>query len=177
MKFFYSLCLFFFPIIIFFSCKEITFQTPQPKGKKELTFFPEALQGKYKGDDHRDTLEILKNGFFLGEDFMELSDSLVLKMYKGFYFLNMRENTFSSSRVWNLVVMHPSDSALTVQSFVQNENNFNAFVKNIAELVPVDSVKVQDQFIYQIDPKPRELIKIINKNLLQKVVFKKLQKI
>jgi hypothetical protein len=82
--------------IFFTSCKEVSFKEPQPRGKKVLKEVPAELQGKYfiKDDDGsaQDTLTINAWGYTVGHNANEkalLSDSLVLKYYRGYYFINM----------------------------------------------------------------------------------------
>ena len=85
-------------LIIHIGCKEISFQEPQPKGRKSLAEIPKKLQGTYLltavGDDSQDTLFVRKNGYLIASDKKEslLGDSLVLKQYKGYYFININEN-------------------------------------------------------------------------------------
>src|SRR5690242_17570542 len=91
------------------ACKEISFREPQPKSKKTLDKFPKSIQGKYLGleDDgtlSKDTVVVSEKNYRLGYfkvdgttnsgdafDSKELGDSLVLKSYKGYYFLNFNE--------------------------------------------------------------------------------------
>ena len=87
--------------ISFIACTEITFKEPQPKGIKALREFPGALQGRYiVRQDSASTIfdtvyiEAIRyriNSIINEGDWMNrgvLSDSLVLKNYKGFYYLN-----------------------------------------------------------------------------------------
>jgi hypothetical protein len=86
------------PLLIFLvfliGCKEISFEQPQPKGRKNLKEVPESLHGKYLIVDDNgkstDTLTIDRLGYRLGHNPNEkgsLSDTLILKFYKGIIFL------------------------------------------------------------------------------------------
>ena len=88
-------------ISIFFvllGCKEISFKEPQPKGKKSLSKVPKELLGVYllidEKESSKDTLIVSPNGYLIASDQKQslLGDSLVLKQYKGYYFLSINEN-------------------------------------------------------------------------------------
>src|SRR3954465_7219436 len=86
-------------LLFLLGCKEISFHEPQPKGKKSLKEVPSSLQGRYiirdESGTSNDTLTIEGWGYRLGHNPNEkafLSDSLVLKCYKGYYFVNMNEH-------------------------------------------------------------------------------------
>src|SRR5690349_15916626 len=83
------------------SCKEVAFPEPQPKGIKPLTEIPAAIRGQYVpadlSDEKKDTLIIESWGYhfkdakekdWLGKGV--ISDSLVIKFYGGYYFVNFR---------------------------------------------------------------------------------------
>ena len=87
---------------LLYSCKEVSFKEPQPSGLPALKEIPKVLQGSYRVDDeksgeHSDTLIIESWGYhfkdsndkeWLGRGV--LSDSLVVKFYKDYYFVNFR---------------------------------------------------------------------------------------
>ncbi len=62
----------FFIFLIVFSCKEISFKEPQPKGKKSLREVPERLLGTYlleeEGQSSKDTLVVTRQGYLLVSD-------------------------------------------------------------------------------------------------------------
>src|SRR4051812_39635629 len=98
-----------FALFVLISCKEISFREPQPKGRKALASIPKSLQGKYlslkeeNGEFSKDTIVIYSTGYRFGYfdpierakkgdlDKGTLGDSLVLKSYKGYYFMNMNQ--------------------------------------------------------------------------------------
>ncbi|MBK7407311.1 MAG: hypothetical protein IPL49_18535 [Saprospirales bacterium] len=100
----------FFSLLLFSlsSCMTIGFQVPQPAGKKALDKFPQSILGVYADQPFgRDTgLMVSSHSVFLtgpedmrGELF--LSDTLILKKYKGYYIANYWDN---EKRCW---IIHP----------------------------------------------------------------------
>src|SRR5690348_10602761 len=100
------------PILILFSlcaCKQVSFDEPQPAGKKSLSKIPKQIQGKYltvtEEGLSKDTLVIEERGYRIGYfdaedrnkkpdrlDIGMVSDSLILKSYKGYYFISINEH-------------------------------------------------------------------------------------
>ena len=87
--------MFFFLGIAAIACTEISYKEPQPKGIKSLSEIPTNLHGKYLMD--KDTVYLFDKGL-RGKDqgkeeVLYLSDSIVLKEYKKYYFfvLNFRK--------------------------------------------------------------------------------------
>src|SRR5205085_10304101 len=87
--------------LILSSCKEVSFPVPQPKGVQSINEIPVALRGRYvakdPGEEKTDTLIVESWGYhfkdsnekdWLGKG--AISDSLVIKFYKNYYFLNFR---------------------------------------------------------------------------------------
>src|SRR5690242_13587124 len=99
------------------SCKEVAFPEPQPKGVKPIREIPASLQGRYvpiTPDDKQDTLIIESWGYHFkdanNKDWLGrgvISDSLVIKFYKGYYFVNFRGDDLWFLRV---IKQQPSGS-------------------------------------------------------------------
>ena len=87
-----------------------------------------------------------------------LGDSLVLKSYKGYYFVNINENP-----EWLLRIIKPeADGNLTFMSMNTREEAFNALLTRLSQDdVRIDSLKSGNDTLYQIDPTPRQLLKLI----------------
>jgi hypothetical protein len=161
------------PFVLLFalvSCKEITYTEPQPKGKKMLVEIPKSLRGKYlliddNGID-KDTLYIDKDGYHIrGESVDEgiLGDSLVLKKYKGYYFLNINQRPEWALRV----IKQDKNGDINVMSM--DDKNFNSFLIKLGNEIRIDSTQEMDERLYQIDPTPKQLVGLIKKKYFSQV--------
>jgi len=149
------------------SCTEISFKEPQPKNVKILKSFPSSLRGKYiipedSSTRNPDTLIISKQWYRISggsekEDWLNrgnLSDSLVLKKYKGYYFLNFWIEkqwvirTFRQEKNGNIILM---DINLSNDKTLQNLKT---------ELHP-EIIKDESNTFYQVDPLPQDLLDFI----------------
>jgi len=162
-------------LLIFSSCKEISYKEPQPKGKKALQTIPESLTGTYlleDGDESsRDTLIVTKQGYLIVSDHKEslLGDSLVLKKYKGYYFVNINENP-----EWLLrIIRREKNGDLTYMSMDDKDESFNQLLQDLSREVGLDSMKVGDEKLYQIDPSPGQLMGLIKKGYFKKTILMK----
>lgn len=152
------------------SCTEITYKEPQPKGKKMLTEIPMSLQGKYlllddNGID-KDTLFIGKTGYHTRGDGVDegvLGDSLVLKKYKGYYFLNINQRP-----EWVLrIIKQERNGDLTIMAM--EDKNFNTFLKKLGTEIQIDSTKDMNGAMYQINPTPKQLFGLVKKGYFGQV--------
>jgi hypothetical protein len=170
--------LFTIPLLLFvFSCKEVTFETPQPKDRKALTSMPKNIQGKYltrteEGELSKDTIVITGKGYHFGyydaadrskknESYEQgvLSDTMVLKSYKGYYFLSLNENP-----EWILrVLKREKNGDLLYMALEEKDADFNDFLNKLSVEIRIDSTQNANETLYQIDPSPSELIELIDK--------------
>ena len=152
-------------LFILFGCKEISFREPQPKGVASLKETPKKLRGTYllkaEGDNSQDTLFVGSDGYLVASDKKKnvLSDSLVLKKYKGYYFISMNENPEWLIRVIRL----EKNGDLTYMSMDVQESAFNSLIRSLSKELPLDSLEVDGEKLYQIDPTPKQLIQLIEK--------------
>jgi hypothetical protein len=168
--------------LLLLSCKEISFENPQPEEKKALRTMPKSLQGKYlavteDGGPSKDTVIITANGYRFGyfdaaersgsNDEYErgvLSDTLVLKAYKGYYFLSLYEKP-----EWLLrVLKQEKNGDLTYMSMEEKDTDFNDYVNKLAQEIRIDSFQVEDKTIYRVDPTPNQLVELIDKGYFSK---------
>src|SRR5688572_14080804 len=171
-----------FPVLLILSlvaCKEISFKEPQPKGKKSLSQIPRELLGSYlvveeKGTDSKDTLVVTTKGYYVPSDSSkeELGDSLVLKKYNGYYFINDNENP-----EWLLrVVKREPNGDLSYMLLEPTDKSFDEFLLVLNNEIEIDSTEVNKQKLYQIDPSPKKLISLIKKGYFKKTItLKKLK--
>jgi hypothetical protein len=170
------------------SCKEIGFDQPQPKGKKTLSAFPKSLQGKYltlndEGEVDKDTVVISPSEYHFAYfepadtahndeyDHGALCDTLVLKSYKGYYFLN-----FIQRPLWVVRVLHPEKNGdLTLMAPEQENVDFSDYVKKLAAEIKIDSFRHDNEMRYRIDPSPKQLVSLIEKGYFSKSALKRIK--
>jgi hypothetical protein len=180
--------LFFLFVLLLASCKEISFREPQPKGRRTISSIPKKLQGKYltfqeNGELSKDTVVITQFGYRFGyfeevplsnrrEDYEQgvLSDSLVLKTFRGYYFLNIYERP-----EWLLrVIKQQKNGDLIYMAMEQDDVDFNDYVKKLATEIPIDSIKLENETLYHIDPIPSQLVELIEKGYFTRTTLKKI---
>jgi hypothetical protein len=163
-------------------CKEVSFKEPQPKGKKPLTSVPKNLQGKYltlteEGVVSKDTVIITARGYRFGyfdpaervaknESYEEgvLSDSMVLKSFKGYYFFSLNENP-----EWLLRVLKQEKNGDLYYMSMEDKNlDFNSYLEKLGREVKIDSFTTAKETLYQIDPTPNALTALIDKGFFSK---------
>jgi hypothetical protein len=170
------------------SCKEIGFDQPQPKGKKILSAFPKSLHGKYltlndDGAIDKDTVVISASEYHFAYfeaadtahndeyDHGVLCDTLVLKSYKGYYFLN-----FIQRPLWVVRVLHPEKNGdLTLMAPEQENVEFSDYIKHLAGEIKIDSFQHDKETRYRIDPSPKELVTLIEKGYFSKAALKRIK--
>jgi hypothetical protein len=169
--------------LLLVACKEISFQNPQPEGKKALTSVPRNLQGKYltitdQGELSKDTVIITADGYRFGyfdpaeraakrhDEYEEgvLGDSLVLKSYKGYYFFNLNQKP-----EWLLrVLKQDKNGDLWYMAMEEKNVDFNDYLQKLSLEIRIDSLTTEKETLYQIKPTPNELIALINKGYFTK---------
>jgi hypothetical protein len=181
--------LIFLTVFLLSSCKDISFREPQPKGRKALASVPRKLQGKYltfqeNGELSKDTIIISQYGYRFGyfdeippsnhrEDYEQgiLSDSLVLKAYRGYYFLNLYEKP-----EWLLrVIKQQRNGDLVYMAMEQEAVDFNDYVRKLSTEIAIDSIKLDNETLYHIDPTPAKLIELIEKGYFTQTTIKKIK--
>jgi hypothetical protein len=155
------------------SCSEISYKEPQPRGIKALSQIPPKLQGNYLVTDgeETDTLRVVQQGYTIGnDDEARLSDSLVLKYYKGYYFLSSRDDF-----AWYLRVTRRQKNGdllyLELERIPENEEERKNFITKISAVIPVVETKIDDKTYFVIDPSPKQLIELIKKGYFKEQTF------
>lgn len=157
--------------LFFASCKEVSFREPQPSGVKPLTEVPEALRGMYiprdaKPDDKADTLIIESWGYHFKDsndkDWLgrgAISDSLIVKFYQDYYFVNFRSG---DQWVLRLIKQNKNGSIEFLSIDLQSEETSKDKLKRLSKKVKFTEVKRGDDTFYQINPSPSQLMTLIN---------------
>ncbi|MBA4057173.1 MAG: hypothetical protein C0490_20840, partial [Marivirga sp.] len=90
---------------------------------------------------------------------------------KGYYFININENP-----EWLLrIVRREKNGDLTYMSMDVEENSFNDLLTRLSKEVKIDSIQLESETLYQIDPSPKELLKLVDKGYFKKTM--RMQKI
>jgi hypothetical protein len=164
-------------IVVLISCKEVTFKTPQPTGKKALTSVPKNIQGKYlvmteEGTPSKDTIVITARGYRFGyfdpeeraaknDEYEQgvLSDSMVLKNFKGYYFLSLNEDP-----EWILrVLKEEKNGDLLYMTLEDKKIEFTDYLEKLSGEIRIDSMTTEKETLYQIDPDANQLADLIKK--------------
>jgi hypothetical protein len=166
----------FLGLVFLIACSEICYKEPQPKGVKPLTEIPGKLHGRYIVSDENgstDTLIVFNKGYRIGkDDVASLSDSLVLKQYKGYYFINIRDDV-----AWYLrIVKQEKNGNILYMAMPEATSEYKGGIfKDVLSLdVPVAETEVEGKTHYIIDPSPKKLLELIRKGYFGEQTFKKI---
>ncbi|MBX2968846.1 MAG: hypothetical protein KF803_05720 [Cyclobacteriaceae bacterium] len=166
----------FLVLLFLISCSEICYKEPQPKGVRPLTEIPGKLHGRYMVSDENgsvDTLIVFNKGYRIGkDDVASLSDSLVLKYHKGFYFINIRDDV-----AWYLrVVKQEKNGDIRYMAMPEATSEYKGgiFKDVLARDIPVAETEVDGKTHYIIDPSPKKLLELIRKEYFNDQTFKKI---
>lgn len=169
-------------VLMLSSCKEVTFPVAQPKGVKALTELPVSIRGKYIIGDPKettkDTLIVEAKGYhfkdsdekdFLGKGV--ISDSLVIKFYKDYYFINFR-----SDDQWALrIVKQKPSGALDFMAMNLNDDNRTEeeLIAKLSKQLDVKKLETEDGTFYQINPTPNQLMSLIKDGYFSSITLEK----
>jgi len=170
--------------LLLYSCKEVTFYESQPAGIAPLKEIPQPLRGYYQTYDRQtgetgDTLIIESWGYHFKDkedkDWLgrgTLSDSLVVKFYKDYYFVN-----FKDGNQWVLrLVRQKSPGVLEFMSIdIQDDSKRKDILRKLSRKMPVKEIRKGDDTYYQINPTPAQLISLINEGYFTGVELRKMK--
>ena len=152
------------------SCREVSFAEPQPAGVEALPEIPLSLRGHYLSFDERtgdesDTLIIESWGYHIRDnqdkDWLgggHLSDSLVVKFYENYYFVN-----FKSGDQWVLRLLQkkPSGGIRLLSIDLQNEAKGKELLARLGQALKITEIRKGEDIFYQISPTSRQLMELI----------------
>ena len=170
--------------LLFYSCKEVTYKAAQPVGITPLKEIPPVLLGKYQPfegpkKENTDTLIIESWGYHFKDsndkDWLGrgvISDSMVVKFYKDYYFINFR-----SGDQWVLrVVKRKSSGDLEFLSIdLRDDDKSKETLKKLSKKFKVTELKRKDETFYQINPTPIQLMQLINEGYFTSNELKKVK--
>ncbi|MBS1491164.1 MAG: hypothetical protein JSS93_11605 [Bacteroidetes bacterium] len=177
------------PLILFwslllYSCKEVTFKAPQPAGVEVLKEVPATLRGVYQmidpsTGDFADTLIIEPWGYRMKDkkdvDWLTrgtLSDSLILKFYEGYYFVNFRSG---DQWVLRLIKQNPDKSIEYMAIDIQDEKSGSDRLKKISKTLKVKEIKRKEDTFYEITPTRKQMMSLIKSGIFSKVRINKVK--
>lgn len=156
--------------LLLISCREVSFPVAQPAGVPSLKEIPPALLGQYLSYDEKtgeesDTLIIESWGYhfkdhedkdWLGQG--HLSDTLVVKFYQDYYFVN-----FKSGNQWvlRLLQKRPSGGLRFLAIDLQNEEKRKDILARLGSALKIVEIKKGEDVFYQISPTPAQLMGLI----------------
>lgn len=152
------------------SCKEVSFKEPQPPGVPALKEIPLALQGHYLSYDEitkeeSDTLIIESWGYHFKDkedkDWLSsghLSDSLIVKFYQNYYFVN-----FKSGDQWVLRLLRqkPYGGIEFLSINIQDDKKRKEMLRKLSRKLTVKEIHRDEDTFYQINPTPAQLMELI----------------
>ncbi len=154
---------------LLYSCHEVTFRQPQPVGVSALKEIPPSLRGHYVGETREgettDTLIITSTGYNItdsaGRDWLGrgvISDSLVIKYYANYYFVNFRSG---DHWVLRLVRQKPSGAIELLSINLEDEQKRKEILQKLGGQFSIKEIKKEEHTFYQISTSRDQLIRLI----------------
>ena len=164
-----AISLILFWSVMLYSCKEVSFREPQPAGVPALKEVPKALQGSYVGIDEggKDTDTVIvetwgyrmkdqKDNDWLGRGV--ISDSLVIKYFENYTFVNFRSG---DQWVLRVIKQKPSGDIQFLSISVSDDKKRKTVLKKLSRKFPVKEIEQKGDYFYQINPTKEQLMQLI----------------
>jgi hypothetical protein len=154
---------------LLYSCHEVTFRQPQPSGVAALKEVPASLRGNYVGEtregENTDTLVITSWGYRISDpasrDWLGrgvINDSLVIKYYANYYFVNFRSG---DQWVVRLVRQKPSGAIELLAINLEDELVRKQVLTKLGGQLKIKEIKQDEHTFYQINPNRDQLLRLI----------------
>ncbi|MCE2958297.1 MAG: hypothetical protein ACK5BJ_08045 [Bacteroidota bacterium] len=155
---------------LLYSCKEVSFPQAQPAGISALKEVPAELRGVYQVRDRKtgelgDTLIIEAWGYRAKDkdqkDWLtngSLSDTLVLKTYQNYYFVNFKTN---NQWVLRVIQREANGNLLFMNIDIGEEKKEKEIIRKLRKKLSVKEQKYKSDTFYQINPTQEELVALI----------------
>lgn len=149
------------------SCSSVFYENPQPAGQENLTEFPKKLLGTFVDAEKGDTIaQVSSDGFSLiinGNDVkIPLSDKTILRKYKAYYFLSLKQEADS---MWTVYIVKPEKKKTFVLYDFANEESTLSQLKGITKIKSLTK-SAGETPVNVINPSLEELDKILDSGLL-----------
>lgn len=156
--------------LLIVSCREVSFIEPQPSGVSALKEIPLSLQGHYLAYDEKtgeesDTLIIESWGYHFKDkkdnDWLgrgRLSDTLVVKFYENFYFVNFK---LQDQWVLRLLQKKSSGSLRFLSIDLQSEAKRKEILAKLEGTLKIVEIPRGEDIFYQLSPTPDQLMQLI----------------
>ncbi|NOT75151.1 MAG: hypothetical protein HOP08_09505 [Cyclobacteriaceae bacterium] len=163
-------CLIFVWSLLLYSCKEVSFREPQPVGVPALKEVPKALQGRYVGIDEdgkeTDTVIVESWGYHIKDtddnDWLGrgvISDSLVIKYFEDYCFVNFRSG---DQWVLRVIKQKPSGDIQFLSINVSDDKKRKDILKKLnKKKLTVKEIERKDDTYYQINPTKEQLVQLL----------------
>ncbi|MEN8224498.1 MAG: hypothetical protein ABFS05_03980 [Bacteroidota bacterium] len=166
-------------LLLLSSCDQVVFPEPQPGKVKALDEIPELLQGLYI-DQNKDSLYVYKNSFSYAEGpplcykNEPLSDSTVLKVYRGKYFFNRRIR-IKNEYYWLTYMLDPVDLGKRIDLYAMDPGDIVKLAKLQEITSKLRDIENGDNNYYLFAPKKKHYKEIISDTIFTKMIsFNKL---
>ena len=151
-------------LVLLSSCVEVGFKNPQPLKARNLEEIPKEMLDFYT-NQKKDSTENSITDLYSVDDFdATLSETTILKKWKGNYFLNQKEND-----LWHVFMIVPSSNNMyeTYQLDGGNEKTVS-LLKKITEVEEVFSDDGELKSLI-LDPSHREFKKIVKSGAFEMI--------
>jgi hypothetical protein len=156
---------------LLYSCKEVTFSEAQPNGITPLKEIPSALRGVYQTIDQNsgefsDTSIVESWGYHFKDknekDWLNrggLSDTLVVKFYQNYYFVNFKSN---GQWVLRLIQQETSGAIRFLSIDLRDQTKRKEILKKLRKKMIIKEITTKENDVfYQINPTPEQLMMLI----------------
>ena len=154
----YSLLL----VMISACSNSIQFRQPLPPGVTNEKSFPREFRGVYYYNEENILARVTEKGmeYTYEHDSLKgnLSDSLILRKYKDFYFLNVRVKSWESKeKLWKVYLLRyfPDKKRVSFRYVPENVKEDTVAWKTLSMIVNVDSLQgelILNPTLQQLDP-------------------------
>jgi hypothetical protein len=171
--------------LLFCSCKEVTFKAAQPSGSNPLKEVPIALRGKYQpvedlsDEEKKDTLIIEPWGYhFKDKDDKDwlgkgvISDSLVVKFYKDYFFVNFR---IGDQWALRLIRQKITGDIEFMSIDIGEDTAGKERLQQLRKRMKVMEINRGEDTFYQISPSQSQLMALIKDGFFKTIILKKVK--